>query len=112
MSSLRQPSPLSQPPVYADDVARISQHQLGGPRRMSRNYRDRAVVRLSAGWRDQALRRANSTKALATWLEEDNSETAPPLDLYSKRGEDVVERYRRQRLILAWIQDKPTGTLQ
>jgi hypothetical protein len=42
----------------------------------------------------------------------DNLETAAAPDLCSKREDDLVERYRRQRLILAWIRDKPTGTLQ
>jgi hypothetical protein len=79
---------------------------------MSRNYRDRAVARLSVRWRDQALRRADPTQPLTGRFEGDNLETVAALDLYSKRGEDVIERYRRQRLILAWIQDKPTGTLQ
>jgi hypothetical protein len=34
------------------------------------------------------------------------------LDLYSQYDEDIAERDRRQRLILAWQQEKPTGRLQ
>jgi hypothetical protein len=79
---------------------------------MCRNSRDRAVACVCARRSDQALRRADPTQPLVAWLEGDNLDTVGALDLYSKREEDVVERYRRQRLILAWIQDKPTGTLQ
>jgi hypothetical protein len=76
---------------------------------MSRNYRDRAFARLCARWLDQALRRPDATVSLAASLE---TETVAALDLYSKYDEGLVKRDRRQRMILAWMQDKPNGKLQ
>jgi hypothetical protein len=76
---------------------------------MCRNRRDRALARVCPRRGDYALRRAGPVVAL---LAGDNLETAAAPDLCSKREDDLVERYRRQRLILAWIRDKPTGTLQ
>jgi glutathione S-transferase len=49
---------------------------------------------------------------LAASLQTENLETVAALDLYSEYDEGLVERDRRQRLILAWIQDKPNGWLQ
>jgi hypothetical protein len=79
---------------------------------MSRNSRDRAFARLCARWLDHSLRRPDARPPLAKWLETGNLEAVAALDLYSEYDEGLVERDRRQRLILAWIEDKPTGRLQ
>ena len=79
---------------------------------MSRNYRDRAFARLCARWLDQAPRRPDATVSLAASLETENLETVAALDLYSEYDEGLVKRNRRQRMILAWMQDKPNGKLQ
>jgi hypothetical protein len=78
---------------------------------MSGNSRDRAFARLCAQWLDQVLRRPNTTPPLAKWLRTENLETVAALDLYSEYDEGLTERDRRQRLILAWMQDRPTGRL-
>jgi hypothetical protein len=62
---------------------------------MPRISRDRAIACLRA-----ALLSAENVEEVAT------------LDIYSQHDEDLAERERRQRLILAWLQDRPTGTLQ
>jgi hypothetical protein len=79
---------------------------------MSRNSRDRAFARVWARWLDHAIRRPDATVPLAASLETENLETVAALDLYSEYDEGLVERDRRQRLILAWMQNKPNGWLQ
>jgi hypothetical protein len=79
---------------------------------MSRNSRNRAFARLCARWLDYSLRRPDATVPLAAALETENLETVAALDLYSEYDEDLLERDRRQRLILAWMQEKPNGRMQ
>jgi hypothetical protein len=57
--------------------------------------------------RDRAIGRSR-----AAVLSAENVEAVATLDLYSQYDQDLAERERRQRLILAWLQDRPTGTLQ
>lgn len=78
---------------------------------MPRNSRDRAFARLCARWLDHALGGPKTTMPLATWLKAENLETLAALDLYPEYDDGLVERDRRQRLILAWPQDRPTGRL-
>jgi hypothetical protein len=78
---------------------------------MPRNSRDRAFARLCARWLDHSLRRHNSSLSLAKWLENENLEAVAALDLYQEYDEGLAERDRRQRLILAWMQNTPTGRL-
>jgi hypothetical protein len=42
----------------------------------------------------------------------ENVEAVTALDLHTQYDEDLAERDRRQRLILAWQQATPTGRLQ
>jgi hypothetical protein len=79
---------------------------------MPGNSRHLAIARLCARWLEHALRRLDATPPLAKWLETENLETVAALDLYSEYDEGLVERDRRQRMILAWMQDKPNGRLQ
>jgi hypothetical protein len=78
---------------------------------MPRNSRDRAFARLCARWLDQVLRRPDAKPPLAAWLRTENLEAVAALDLYPEYDEGLAERDRRQRLIIAWMQDKPTGRL-
>jgi hypothetical protein len=48
---------------------------------------------------------------LPTWLKAENLETVAALDIYPEYDESLVERDRGQRLMLAWMQDKPPGRL-
>jgi hypothetical protein len=79
---------------------------------MPRISRNRAIARLRAKWLDHILRRPCATLPLSALLSAENVEAVAALDLYSQYDEDLAERERRQRLILAWLQDRPTGTLQ
>jgi hypothetical protein len=79
---------------------------------MPRISRDRAIARLYAKWLDITLHCQRTIRTLATQLSEENVEAVAALDLYSEYDEGLVERDRRQRLILAWMQDKPNGKLQ
>ena len=79
---------------------------------MPRISRGRAVARLCAKWRDNDLRRPGTIRTLAALLSEENVEAVAALDLYSQYDEDIAERDRRQRLILAWQQERPTGRPQ
>ena len=63
-------------------------------------------------WLDNTPDCQRTIRTLAALLTEENVEAVAALDLYSEYDEDLVERDRRQRLILAWMQDKPTGRLQ
>jgi hypothetical protein len=74
--------------------------------------RDHAIARLCAKWLDNNLHRPRTTPTLAELLTEENVEAVATLDLYSQYDEDLAERDRRQRLILAWQQARPTGRLQ
>ena len=80
--------------------------------RVPRIPRDRAIVRLCAKWLQNDLHRPRTTPTLAELLTEENLEAVATLDLYSQYDEDLAERDRRQRLILAWQQARPTGRLQ
>ena len=71
---------------------------------MPRIPRDRAIARLCAKWLDNNLHRPGTTPTLAELLTEENVEAAAALNLYSQYDEDLTERDRRQRLILAWQQ--------
>jgi hypothetical protein len=73
-----------------------------------------ALLRVSAlsGSRTNDLHRPRTTPTLAELLTEENVEAVAALDLYSQYDEDLAERDRRQRLILAWMQGEPTGRLQ
>jgi hypothetical protein len=77
---------------------------------MPRISSDRAIARLRAI--DHVLRRPRAKLPLAALLSTENVEAVATLDLYSQYDEDIAERERRQRLLLAWLQDRPTGTLQ
>jgi len=77
--------------------------------RISRN---RAIARLCAKWLENDLHRPRTTPTLAELLTEENVEAVATLDLNSQYDEDLAERDRRQRLILAWRQARPTGRLQ
>ena len=79
---------------------------------MPRIPRDRAIARLRAKWLDNNLYRPRSSPTLAELLTEENVEAVAALNLYSQYDEDLAERDRRQRLILAWQQARPTGRLQ
>ena len=79
---------------------------------MPRISRDHAIARLCAKWLDNNLHRPRTTPTLAELLTEENVEAVATLDLYSQYDEDLAERDRRQRLILAWQQARPTGRLQ
>ena len=74
--------------------------------------RNRAIARLCAKWLENDLHRPRTTPTLAELLTEENVEAVAALDLYSQYDEDLAERDRRQRLILAWMQGEPTGRLQ
>jgi hypothetical protein len=75
--------------------------------------RDRALARLRAKWLDENLHRPRGAPLkLAELLSAENVEAVTALDLYSQYDEDLAERDRRQRLILAWQQARPTGRLQ
>ncbi len=78
---------------------------------MPRISRDRAIARLCAKWLDHILHRRRATLPLATVLSAENVEAVAALDLYSQYDEDLAARDRRQRLILAWQQKRPTGAL-
>jgi hypothetical protein len=78
---------------------------------MSRISRDRALARLRAKWLDNNLHRPRTSPTLAELLSEENVEAVAALDLHSQYDEDLAERDRRQRLILAWQQARPTGRL-
>jgi hypothetical protein len=77
---------------------------------MPSNSRDRAFARLCARWLDQVLHNSHAMP-LARWLERENVEAVESLDLYQEYDKSSAERHRRQRLILAWMQDEPTGRL-
>ena len=79
---------------------------------MPRISRDHAIARLCAKWLDNNLHRPRTTPTLAELLTEENVEAVATLDLYSQYDENLAERDRRQRLILAWRQARPTGRLQ
>ena len=80
---------------------------------MPRISRDRALARLRAKWLDENLHRTRGAPLkLAELLSAENVEAVTALDLYSQYDEDLAERDRRQRLILAWQQARPTGRLQ
>ena len=79
---------------------------------MPRISRNRAIARLCAKWLQNDLHRPRTTPTLAELLTEENLEAVATLDLYSQYDEDLAERDRRQRLILAWRQARPTGRLQ
>jgi hypothetical protein len=79
---------------------------------MPRISRHRAIARLRAKWLDHILRGPRATLPLGALLNAENVEAVAVLDLYSQYDEDLAERERRQTLILAWLQDRPTGTLQ
>jgi hypothetical protein len=79
---------------------------------MPRISRDRAIARLRAKWLDDVLRRPRAKLPLAAVLSAENVEAVSTLDLYSQYDEDLAERERRQSLILAWLQDRLTGTIQ
>jgi hypothetical protein len=74
--------------------------------------RDRAIARLCAKWLDNNLHHRETPLKLAELLSVDNVEAVAALNLYSQYDEDLAERDRRQRLILAWQQTRPTGRLQ
>ena len=79
---------------------------------MPRISRDRAIARLCAKWLDNDLHRPRTPLKLGELLSVENVEAVAALDLYSQYDEDIAERDRRQRLILAWQQARPTGRLQ
>jgi hypothetical protein len=79
---------------------------------MPRISRDRAVARLYAKWLDNTLDRERTIRTLAAQLTEENVEAVAAFNLYSQYDEDIAGRDRRQRLILAWQQERPTGRLQ
>ena len=79
---------------------------------MSRISRDRAVPRLRAKWLENDLHHPSTIRTLAELLTEGNVEAVAAFNLYSQYDEDLAERDRRQRLILAWRQARPTGRLQ
>ena len=79
---------------------------------MPRISRDRAIARLRAKWLDDVLRRPRAKLPLAAVLSAENVEAVATLDLYSQCDEDLAERERCRRLILAWLHERPTGTLQ
>ena len=79
---------------------------------MPRISRNRAIAGLCAKWLENDLHRPRTTPTLAELLTEENVEAVATLDLYSQYDEDLAERDRRQRLILAWQQARPTDTLQ
>ena len=79
---------------------------------MPRISRNRAVARLYAKWLDNTLHCQPTIRTFAAQLTEENVEAVAALDLYPQYDEDVAERDRRRRLILAWQQEKPTGRLQ
>ena len=79
---------------------------------MPRISRNRAIARLCAKWLENDLHRPRMTPTLAELLTEENVEAVAALNLYSQYDEDLAERDRRQRLILAWQQARPTGRLQ
>ena len=79
---------------------------------MPRISRNRAIARLCAKWLENDLHRPRTTPTLAELLTEENVVAVATLDLYSQYDEDLAERDRRQRLILAWQQARPTGRLQ
>ena len=79
---------------------------------MPRVSRHRAIARLYAKCLDNTLSRQRTIATLAAQLTEENVEAVTTLDLYSQYNEDIAERDRRQRLILAWEQARPTGRLQ
>jgi hypothetical protein len=79
---------------------------------MPRISRDRAIARLYAQWLDSTLGCQRTIRTLAAQLSEENVEAVAALDLYSEYDDGLMERDRRQRLIPAWMQDKPNGRLQ
>ena len=76
---------------------------------MPRISRNRAIARLCAKWLENDLHRPRTTPTLAELLTEENVEAVAALNLYSQYDEDLAERDRRQRLILAWQQARPTA---
>ena len=79
---------------------------------MPRISRDRAIARLCAKWLENDLHHPSTIRTLAELLTEENVKAVAALDLYSQYDEDIAERDRRRRLILAWQQARPTGRLQ
>ena len=79
---------------------------------MPRISRNRAIARLCAKWLENDLYHPRTPLTLAELLTEENVEAVAALNLYSQYDEDITERDRRQRLILAWQQARPTGRLQ
>jgi hypothetical protein len=57
--------------------------------------------------RDRAIARSRAAP-----LSAENVEAVATLDLYSQYDQDLAERERCRRLILAWLHERPTGTLQ
>jgi hypothetical protein len=74
--------------------------------------RHRAIARLYAKCLDNTPSSQRTIGTLAAQLTEENVEAVTALDLYSQYDEYIAERDRRQRLILAWEQARPTGRLQ
>jgi hypothetical protein len=74
--------------------------------------RHRAIARLCAKWLENDLHHPGTIRTLAELLTDENVEAVAALDLYSQYDQDLAERDRRQRLILAWQQERPTGRLQ
>ena len=79
---------------------------------MPRISRNRAIARLCAKWLENDLHHPSTIRTLAELLTEGNVEAVAAFNLYSQYDEDLAERDRRQRLILAWRQARPTGRLQ
>ena len=79
---------------------------------MPRISRNRAIARLCAKWLENDLHHPRTPLTLAELLTEENVEAVAALNLYSQYDEDLAERDRRQSLILAWQQARPTGRLQ
>jgi hypothetical protein len=93
----------SQQPVYPGRVALPSIRVEVSVPRISR---DRALARIRAKWLDDNLHHPRTPLKLTELLSAENVE-AVALDLYSQYDEDLAERDRRQRLILAWQQPRP-----
>ena len=99
----------SQPPVYPGRVA-LPFDQSGG--QLAPHSSQPRYCASCAKWLENDLHRPRTTPTLAELLTEENVEAVAALNLYSQYDEDLAERDRRQRLILAWRQARPTGRLQ
>ena len=60
-------------------------------------------------WNGLRSMKTHKARWLNAWI---TGKPVTALDLYSQYDEDLAERDRRQRLILAWQQARPTGRLQ